>query len=77
MKTAILIPARYASVRLPGKPLLRATGKYLIQHVYERACQARSAGCRGEPPHPLVRGRVEIQRVDAQRQVVDHLVGEA
>ena len=44
MKTAILIPARYASARLPGKPLLRATGKYLIQHVYERACQARSAG---------------------------------
>jgi 3-deoxy-manno-octulosonate cytidylyltransferase (CMP-KDO synthetase) len=44
MKTAIVIPARYAAKRLPGKPLLRATGKYLIQHVYERACQARSAG---------------------------------
>jgi 3-deoxy-manno-octulosonate cytidylyltransferase (CMP-KDO synthetase) len=44
MKTAIVIPARYASKRLPGKPLLRATGKYLIQHVYERACQAQSAG---------------------------------
>jgi 3-deoxy-manno-octulosonate cytidylyltransferase (CMP-KDO synthetase) len=44
MKTAILIPARYASTRLPGKPLLRETGKYLIQHVYERACQARCAG---------------------------------
>src|SRR5437588_4757717 len=43
MKTAIIIPARYASSRLPGKPLLRQTGKYLVQHVYERACQARSA----------------------------------
>src|SRR5262245_58432203 len=43
MKTAIVIPARYASTRLPGKPLLRATGKYLVQHVYERACQARPA----------------------------------
>jgi 3-deoxy-manno-octulosonate cytidylyltransferase (CMP-KDO synthetase) len=43
MKTAIVIPARYAAKRLPGKPLLRETGKYLIQHVYERACQARSA----------------------------------
>jgi 3-deoxy-manno-octulosonate cytidylyltransferase (CMP-KDO synthetase) len=41
MKTAIIIPARYASTRLPGKPLLRATGKYLVQHVYERACQAQ------------------------------------
>jgi 3-deoxy-manno-octulosonate cytidylyltransferase (CMP-KDO synthetase) len=43
VKTAIIIPARYASSRLPGKPLLRQTGKYLIQHVYERACQARCA----------------------------------
>jgi 3-deoxy-manno-octulosonate cytidylyltransferase (CMP-KDO synthetase) len=43
MKTAIIIPARYASTRLPGKPLLRQTGKYLVQHVYEQACQARRA----------------------------------
>lgn len=43
MKTVIVIPARYSSSRLPGKPLLRATGKYLVQHVYERACQARTA----------------------------------
>src|SRR5438105_2678264 len=43
MKTAIVIPARYASSRLPGKPLLRHTGKYLVQHVYERACQAKCA----------------------------------
>jgi 3-deoxy-manno-octulosonate cytidylyltransferase (CMP-KDO synthetase) len=40
MKTAIIIPARYASSRLPGKPLLKETGKYLIQHVYEQACQS-------------------------------------
>lgn len=43
MKTAIVIPARYASSRLPGKPLLMETGKYLIQHVYERACLASPA----------------------------------
>ncbi len=41
VKTAIIIPARYASSRLPGKPLLRETGKYLVQHVYERASQVR------------------------------------
>jgi 3-deoxy-manno-octulosonate cytidylyltransferase (CMP-KDO synthetase) len=41
MRTAVVIPARYGSQRLPGKPLLRSTGKYLVQHVYERACQAR------------------------------------
>lgn len=43
MRTAIVIPARYGSTRLPGKPLLRATGKYLVQHVYEQAKRAKSA----------------------------------
>ena len=33
----IVIPARYASTRLPGKPLLRIAGKPLLQHVYEMA----------------------------------------
>lgn len=37
---AAIIPARYASTRLPGKPLLADTGKPLIQHVYEQAMQA-------------------------------------
>jgi len=43
VRVAIVIPARYGSSRLPGKPLLAQTGKYLIQHVYERACQSRWA----------------------------------
>jgi 3-deoxy-manno-octulosonate cytidylyltransferase (CMP-KDO synthetase) len=42
MKSVVIIPARYQSSRLPGKPLLRETGKYLIQHAYERAWQARN-----------------------------------
>lgn len=37
MSTIIIIPARYASLRLPGKPLLRETGRPLIQHVVENA----------------------------------------
>jgi len=36
----IIIPARYASQRLPGKPLRDIVGKPMIQHVYERACQS-------------------------------------
>lgn len=35
----IVIPARYGSSRLPGKPLLDIVGKPMIQHVYERALQ--------------------------------------
>lgn len=34
----VIIPARYASTRLPGKPLLDIGGKPMLQHVYERAC---------------------------------------
>ncbi len=39
---AAIIPARYGASRLPGKPLLRETGKTLVQHVYEavRDCPA-------------------------------------
>ncbi len=36
-----VIPARFASTRLPGKPLLSATGKPLIRHVVEAARRAR------------------------------------
>ena len=36
----VVIPARYASTRLPGKPLILFAGKPMIQHVYERAAQA-------------------------------------
>lgn len=43
MRVAVVIPTRYSSSRLPGKPLLRDTGKYLIQHVYERAIEAKCA----------------------------------
>lgn len=34
---AIIIPARYASTRFPGKPLALLGGKPVIQHVYEQA----------------------------------------
>ena len=36
-----IIPARYESTRFPGKPIMRETGKFLIEHVYGRACEAR------------------------------------
>jgi len=40
MKSVIIIPARYASTRLPQKLLLCDTGKPLIQHTYESALKA-------------------------------------
>ncbi len=38
MSFSVVIPARYSSSRLPGKPLLDIAGKPMIQHVYEKAC---------------------------------------
>src|SRR5438477_10488898 len=40
VKVVVVIPARYASTRLPGKPLVPLAGKPMIQRVYERAKRA-------------------------------------
>ncbi len=37
MEFVVVIPARYGSSRLPGKPLADIAGKPMIQHVYEKA----------------------------------------
>ena len=39
----VVIPSRYASVRLPGKPLIDIAGKPMIRHVHERACESRAS----------------------------------
>ena len=41
MKKIIVIPARYASTRLPGKPLIDIGGKPLLQRVYDGACRSK------------------------------------
>src|SRR5215467_284358 len=42
-KVVIVIPARYGSTRLPGKPLVMLGGKPMVQRVYERAKLAKTA----------------------------------
>ena len=42
MSFSVVIPARFASSRLPGKPLLDIAGKPLIQHVYESATKSNA-----------------------------------
>ncbi|SFG41598.1 3-deoxy-manno-octulosonate cytidylyltransferase [Neptunomonas qingdaonensis] len=42
MGFSVIIPARYASTRFPGKPLADIAGKPMVQHVYERACQSEA-----------------------------------
>lgn len=43
MPFRVMIPARYGSTRLPGKPLALIHGKPLIQHVYAKACASAAA----------------------------------
>jgi 3-deoxy-manno-octulosonate cytidylyltransferase (CMP-KDO synthetase) len=49
----VLIPARMAATRLPGKPLLDIGGLPMIVHVLRRARRPKSAGWRS----PLTRPR--------------------
>ena len=42
MKTIIIIPARWESTRLPGKPLAMIGDKPMIQHTWERACESNA-----------------------------------
>ncbi|MGB2633090.1 MAG: 3-deoxy-manno-octulosonate cytidylyltransferase [Candidatus Acidiferrum sp.] len=41
-KVVVVIPARFGSTRLPGKPLVSFAGKPMIQHVYDRAKRAQT-----------------------------------
>ncbi|HNW60568.1 MAG TPA: 3-deoxy-manno-octulosonate cytidylyltransferase [bacterium] len=41
LRKAVIIPARYASSRFPGKPLALIAGRTMIERVYERAARAR------------------------------------
>jgi len=41
-RVVVVIPARYAATRLPGKPLVSLAGKPMVQRVYERAKQAQT-----------------------------------
>jgi len=43
MSFSVIIPARFASSRFPGKPLAELQGKPMVQHVYERACESEAS----------------------------------
>ncbi|MEM6329120.1 MAG: 3-deoxy-manno-octulosonate cytidylyltransferase [Planctomycetota bacterium] len=60
MKSCVVIPARFASTRLPGKMLLAETGRPLVQHTYEAACgAAKPSAVFVATDHPEIRQAVE------------------
>lgn len=54
MNFTVIIPARYASSRLPSKPLLDIAGKPMIQHVWEKAQQAGATRVIIATDHPEI-----------------------
>ena len=71
----IVIPARYASTRLPGKPLLDLGGKPMVVRVAERARQAGAEEVWVATDHPEVRAAVEAHEVAAVMTRGDHPTG--
>lgn len=57
----VVVPARYASTRLPGKPLADIAGKPMVAHVLQRARKSGAAGVWAATDHEAVRAAVEAQ----------------
>lgn len=71
----VVIPARYASTRLPAKPLLDLGGKPMVVRVAERARQSGAEEVWVATDHPEVRAAVEAHEVAALMTRSDHPTG--
>ncbi|MGK2946875.1 MAG: 3-deoxy-manno-octulosonate cytidylyltransferase [Candidatus Malihini olakiniferum] len=60
MSFTAIIPARYASTRLPGKPLADINGKPMVVHVMERALESGASRVIVAADHPEVQRAVEL-----------------
>lgn len=75
MSFKIVIPARYASSRLPGKPLADIAGKPMVVRVAERAAQSGASEVLVATDHEEVRAAVERHGFAAVMTRADHASG--
>ena len=75
MKPRIVIPARHASTRLPGKPLLDIAGKPMIVRVAEAALDCRHEGVWIATDHEDIRAVVEAHGYEVVMTRADHPSG--
>ncbi|MEP7329118.1 MAG: 3-deoxy-manno-octulosonate cytidylyltransferase [Betaproteobacteria bacterium] len=75
MSFTILIPARYASTRLPGKPLADIAGKPMVVRVAERAMQSGAARVVVATDDERVQTAVAAHGIDVCMTRTDHLTG--
>jgi 3-deoxy-manno-octulosonate cytidylyltransferase (CMP-KDO synthetase) len=71
----VVIPARYASTRLPAKPLLDLGGKPMVVRVAERARLSGAEEIWVATDHPDVRAAAEAHEVAALMTRSDHATG--
>ena len=75
MEFVVVIPARFASTRLPGKPLAEICGKPMIQRVFEQACKSKATAVYIATDHQAVFDRVKSFTDNVLMTKVDHQSG--
>jgi 3-deoxy-manno-octulosonate cytidylyltransferase (CMP-KDO synthetase) len=75
MSFHIVIPSRFGSTRLPGKPLLDIAGKPMVQHVCEQAARAGGASITVATDDDRIRAAVEAFGGRAALTSADHPSG--
>jgi 3-deoxy-manno-octulosonate cytidylyltransferase (CMP-KDO synthetase) len=75
MSFVVIIPARYASTRLPGKPLVDINGKPMVVHVLERARESGAERIIVATDHPDVARAVEAAGGQVCMTRADHQSG--
>jgi 3-deoxy-manno-octulosonate cytidylyltransferase (CMP-KDO synthetase) len=75
MAFTVLIPARYASTRLPGKPLADIAGKPMVVRVAERAMKSAAARVVVATDHASVRDACERHGIEVCMTREDHPTG--
>lgn len=71
----VVIPARHASLRLPGKPLLDIAGKPMVVRVVERAMESGAATVSVATDHPEIAAVVAACGYDVVMTCPDHATG--
>jgi len=75
MAFTVLIPARYASTRLPGKPLADIAGKPMVVRVAERAMRSAASRVVVATDHALVRDACDRHGIEVCMTREDHATG--
>jgi 3-deoxy-manno-octulosonate cytidylyltransferase (CMP-KDO synthetase) len=71
----VVIPARYASTRLPGKPLRMVAGRTLLEHVYRRALDSGADDVRIATDDERVISAADVFGARAEMTQVTHASG--